>query len=83
MTDEEKIATKKLNGVQPKWNYGSIDGMGECCYDDDKPMGNFYIVFGAIAKKWDNLTEGEKMYHRTRIEFSIRNGHDDENREDW
>lgn len=89
MDHDEKRATEILRELisLPRWTYGSIDGMGECFYNENKPMGNFYVIdydeSGVIAKKWDNLSEGEKELHINNINNKIATGSDNEESPDW
>ena len=53
-----KKATDLLNGYQPKWLLGGINGMEN--YTDD----NFFYVDNGIAKHWDSLTIEEQALLR-------------------
>lgn len=89
MDQDEKRATKIVRGWKelPRWKYGNIEGMGECFYDDKKPMGNFYVIdyddSGVIALKWDNLSNEEKRLHVNHINNLIATDHDNEASDDW
>lgn len=78
MDQDEKRATKIINkNGRPRWTYGSIEGMGKCCYDDNKPMGNFYVIEYdtngyLVAIKWDNLSELEKDFHTNYVIHLMR-----------
>jgi hypothetical protein len=89
MDQDENRATEIVRSWEklPRWQYGSIEGMGECFYEENMPMGNFYVIdlneTGVIALKWDNLSNEEKQSHVNYIKQLIATGHDNEDADDW